>query len=146
MSSIGNRIRKRRKELRLSVDKLAELLDKNRATVYRYESDEIDNMPLSVLEPLAKALQVTPAFLMGWDNEEKELLQPDERDMIKKHRKLDERGKHTVNTVLDMEFNRINKPHLEVVAAHSDDYSEEQQELMREDLEELEKLHTKRKK
>lgn len=65
--TIGQRIKKRRKELKMSVDELAELLGKNRATVYRYESDEIENMPLSVLEPLAKALKVTPAYLMGWN-------------------------------------------------------------------------------
>lgn len=52
--------------MRLSADQLADILGKNRATIYRYESDDIENMPLSVLEPLAKALKVTPAYLMGW--------------------------------------------------------------------------------
>ena len=36
--TIADRIRNRRLELGLSVDDLAELLNKNRATVYRYES------------------------------------------------------------------------------------------------------------
>lgn len=70
--TIGQRIRQRRKELKLSVDQLAKMLGKNRATIYRYESDEIDNMPLSVLEPLAKALKVSPAYLMGWEENESE--------------------------------------------------------------------------
>jgi len=65
--TIGSRIKARRQELGISVDDLATKLGKNRATVYRYESDEIENMPLEVLEPLAKALNVTPAYLMGWD-------------------------------------------------------------------------------
>lgn len=72
MLSIGERIRNRRKELKLSVDQLAEMLGKNRATVYRYESDDIENMPLTVLEPLAKALKVKPSYLMGWDESENE--------------------------------------------------------------------------
>ncbi|HCX62542.1 MAG TPA: hypothetical protein DHU59_08905, partial [Clostridiales bacterium] len=63
--TIGERIKKRRKELNMSVDKLAEILGKNRATVYRYESDEIENLPLSILDPLAKALHTAPAYLMG---------------------------------------------------------------------------------
>lgn len=66
--TIGSRIKARRQELGISVDDLASKLGKNRATVYRYESDEIENMPLEVLEPLAKALNVTPAYLMGWDD------------------------------------------------------------------------------
>ncbi|WP_295163377.1 LexA family protein [Selenomonas sp. F0473] len=64
--SIGSRIKARRKSLGLSVDDIAERLGKNRATVYRYESDDIENLPSTVLEPLAKALRTTPAHLMGW--------------------------------------------------------------------------------
>lgn len=41
---IGERIRQRRKEIGLSVDELAEILGKNRATVYRYESNEIEKL------------------------------------------------------------------------------------------------------
>lgn len=67
--TVGERIRRRRKELGLSVDDLANMLGKNRATVYRYESDEIENLPLNILEPLARALRVTPAYLMGWETE-----------------------------------------------------------------------------
>ena len=68
--SIGERIKQRRLELNLSVDELADKLNKNRATVYRYENNEIENMPTSVLEPLAKVLQTTPAHLMGWEKSE----------------------------------------------------------------------------
>ncbi len=71
--NIGERIKNRRLELGLSVDEVAEKIGKNRATVYRYESREIENLPTSVLEPLAKALQTTPAFLIGWDREPDEI-------------------------------------------------------------------------
>lgn len=64
---IGERIKNRRKELGMTVDELAEKLGKNRATVYRYESNEIEKLPTTVLEPLANALGVTPAYLMGWE-------------------------------------------------------------------------------
>ena len=66
--TIGERIKKRRKELGISVDQLADILDKNRATIYRYESDEIENLSITVLDPLAKALCTTPAYLMGWND------------------------------------------------------------------------------
>lgn len=62
----GQRIKNRRIELDLSVDDIANALGKNRATIYRYESDEIENLPTTVLEPLAKILKTTPAELMGW--------------------------------------------------------------------------------
>ena len=68
--TIGERIKKRRLELGLSVDELAAKLNKNRATIYRYESNDIENLPISVLEPLARVLQTTPAYLMGWADSE----------------------------------------------------------------------------
>ena len=66
--SIGLRIKQRRQELGLSVDDLAAKLKKNRATVYRYESEDIEKLPTTVLEPLAKVLNTTPAYLMGWSD------------------------------------------------------------------------------
>ena len=68
--TIGERIKQRRTELGLSVDEVAEKLGKNRATVYRYESNEIETLPVGTLEPLAKILETTPAQLMGWDDDE----------------------------------------------------------------------------
>lgn len=65
--SVGKRIKDRRQYLGMTVDELAKKLNKNRATVYRYESAEIENLPLTILEPLAKALDVTPSYLMGWE-------------------------------------------------------------------------------
>ena len=63
---IGERIKQRRLELGYTADALAKLLNKNRATIYRYENGDIENMPIDVLEPLAKALNTTPAYLMSW--------------------------------------------------------------------------------
>lgn len=63
----GDRIKQRRMELGLTVDDLAERINKSRATIYRYENGDIENMPTTILEPLAKALYTTPADLMGWE-------------------------------------------------------------------------------
>lgn len=72
---IGNRIRQRRKELGLSVDELADRINKNRATIYRYENGEVDKLPIDVFEPLARELDTSPAFLLGWNNtKDKEFL------------------------------------------------------------------------
>lgn len=64
--TVGQRIKQRRKELGISVDELAEKLKKNRATIYRYENEEIGDLPATILEPLAVALHTTPAELLGW--------------------------------------------------------------------------------
>lgn len=67
--SIGNRIKKRRTELKMSADELARRIGKDRSTVYRYESGGIDKVAVDMLEPLATALKTTPTFLLGLDQE-----------------------------------------------------------------------------
>jgi transcriptional regulator with XRE-family HTH domain len=69
--TIGQRIKRRRKELRMTADELGAQLGKDRSTIYRYENGEIENMPLDVLEPIAQALQTTPQHLMGWEETQK---------------------------------------------------------------------------
>lgn len=69
--SIGQRIKTIRKQRGLSIDELADKLGKNRTTVYRYENGDIENLPLYILGSLAKALNTTPAHLMGWEENER---------------------------------------------------------------------------
>lgn len=66
---IGERIKQRRTELGLSVDEVAAKIGKARATVYRYENTDIKKMPADILIPLAKALNTTPAYLLGFSDE-----------------------------------------------------------------------------
>lgn len=68
--SIGKRIKFLRTQQGMSIDELATKLGKNRTTVYRYENGDIENLPLDILNPLAEALNTTPAHLIGWAPEE----------------------------------------------------------------------------
>lgn len=70
--SIGERIKLLRIKRGITIDELAAKLGKNRTTIYRYENGDIENLPLDILNPLAEALDTTPAHLMGWG--EKEML------------------------------------------------------------------------
>ena len=69
--TIGDRIKNRRKYLKMSADELARRLGKDRSTIYRYEKGDIENLPLDVLEPIANALETTPQYLMGWEETQK---------------------------------------------------------------------------
>ncbi len=74
----GERIRARRKQLGLSVGELAAKVGKNRATIYRYESDAIE-MPANMLQPLADALDTSPDELMDWNLVLNEVAEHDKR-------------------------------------------------------------------
>ena len=67
---IHERIKRLRKQNNLSVDEIIKKLNISRATYYRYESNEIEKLPLTILEPLANILNTTPAYLMGWSSEQ----------------------------------------------------------------------------
>lgn len=69
--SIGQRIKERRKALKISAEELGKRLGKDRSTIYRYEKGDIENLPLDILEPIAKALNTTPQYLMGWEKVQK---------------------------------------------------------------------------
>ena len=64
--SIGKQIRKRRKELKMSVDELARKVGKDRSTIYRYENGDIGNMPLELVFPMVEALKMTPEELLSF--------------------------------------------------------------------------------
>ena len=66
-SITGERIKQRRKEIGLSVDILAERVGVSRATMYRYENGDIEKVPVNHLRPLAKVLNTSVSYLMGWD-------------------------------------------------------------------------------
>ena len=69
--TIGERIKQRRKELKMSADELGKKLGKDRSTVFRYENGDIEKLPIDILEPVAKALKTTPEYLMGWEEVQK---------------------------------------------------------------------------
>ena len=60
----------RRKEIGMSAEQVAEQLKISPSTVYRYENGDIGRMGIDKLTPIATALQCTPAYLMGWDDEQ----------------------------------------------------------------------------
>lgn len=65
----GERMKQRRKEIGFSAEKVAERLGVSPATIYRYEKGDIEKVPVDSLAELARILQTTPAYLMGWEEE-----------------------------------------------------------------------------
>lgn len=64
---INKIIKKRRLELGLTLKDVAYALGIAESTVSRYESSDIQNMGIDKIESLAKVLECSPAYLMGWE-------------------------------------------------------------------------------
>lgn len=67
--NVGERIKNRRKQLGMSAEQLAKKIGKAPATIYRYENGDISKVDSEKLMPIAEALLTTPAYLMGWEDE-----------------------------------------------------------------------------
>ena len=63
----GERLKRLRKERGLSADELGEMIGKDRSTIYRYERGDIEHATIDVLPLLARALETTPQYILGWD-------------------------------------------------------------------------------
>ncbi len=67
--TIGERIKQRRLELGLSADQVAEKLNVDRTTIFRYERGAISKVPTDTLAKLAQILYTSPTYLMGLSKE-----------------------------------------------------------------------------
>lgn len=74
--SIGQNIRRCRRDLGLTLEEVARQVGLSRQTMSRYETGVIGNIPSDKIELLAKTLHTTPSCLMGWDKEEVSSLPP----------------------------------------------------------------------
>ncbi len=62
----GKRIKARRKELDMTQEELGKLAGVTKATINKYETGIVTNLKRSTIEEIAKALHVSPSYIMGW--------------------------------------------------------------------------------
>lgn len=68
LTELIEKIKLRRLELGLSYQELSDLTGINKSTLQRYETGFIKKVPINQVQIIAKALNVTPGYLMGWEN------------------------------------------------------------------------------
>lgn len=62
---VGERIKERRSELKLSMPELGKRIGVNKSTIQRYEADGVDPKRTMIINGLAEALLTTPEWLTG---------------------------------------------------------------------------------
>ena len=82
--TIGQRIKIRREELNMSQDDLAKKVGyKSRSSINKIELD-LYSLKQSKIKAIADALETTPSYIMGWDEEAEEAKKaaPSEEDSL----------------------------------------------------------------
>lgn len=104
INEILERIRQRRIELDLSYQDLSAKTGISKSTLQRYETGFIKNLPIDKLEILAKALNTTPEYLMGWDSEKRIKTAEEAMQFILKQPVLMSYGGYDIKTLTDDEL------------------------------------------
>lgn len=73
--TVGERIKELRTKLGLSQVEFADKINVSKQTLYKYENNIITNIPSDKIEEAAKLGNISPSYLMGWDNIDWNLLQ-----------------------------------------------------------------------
>lgn len=70
---IGQRLKALRKEHGMTLEEVGKAVGVGKSTVRKWETGMIENMRQDKLSRLAKVFDVSPAYLMGWEEEPKQL-------------------------------------------------------------------------
>ena len=118
---IGLRIMSAREAANLTKKDLASKVHVADSTIMRYEKGQINKIKMPIIEAIANALDVNPLWLLGKSNVQSIYsflntisrnnlcLSENEKDLIKKYRRLDDVGKATVDAVIDVQLKRLHE-------------------------------------
>lgn len=111
LTELIERIKNRRLALELSYQDLSDATGISKSTLQRYETGFIKKVPINQMEVLAKALHVTPAYLMGWEESSPtpHSLTQQEETHIKKYRQLDADGKEEIDDLIDVKLAKLQR-------------------------------------
>ena len=94
---VGQKIREVREIANISQSELARMIHVSKQTLYKYENGIVTNIPSDKIESIATICNVTPAYLMGWEDEDRSTLElssdPGEEKLVSIYRTLNSKGK-----------------------------------------------------
>ena len=70
-SDMANKIKELRKSKNMTLEDVGKIVGVGKSTVRKWETGMIENMRRDKIADLARALDTTPAYLMGWEEEQK---------------------------------------------------------------------------
>lgn len=100
LKEIGQRIKILREKLKLTQEELAKRTGyTSKSSINKIEKGEVD-LPQSKIEKFARALNTTPAEIMGWGTQNNTTFSKQEIEIIKAYRKADPITKQNIAMIL----------------------------------------------
>lgn len=98
---VGQRIKKLRIENGMSQEELGNKIGVKRAAINKYENGTVVNLKRSTISKLAAALNTSPTYLMGWEEDQDLSSGAEEARLIKKYNRLSKANKQAVLNLID---------------------------------------------
>lgn len=77
----GEKIKVLREQKGMTQEELGAKLGVKNAAIHKYESGIVVNLKRTTIDKLCEILECSPAYLMGWDDEQKELLTQEDEEL-----------------------------------------------------------------
>ena len=87
-SGMAQRIKELRQERGMTLEQVADIVGVGKSTVRKWETGMIANMRRDKIAALAKALGTTPAYLMGWKEDDEDKKSPDKQELTEGEKAL----------------------------------------------------------
>ncbi len=134
---MGQKIYNLRIQKGLTLEELGNMVGVGKSTVRKWENGMIANMKRDKILKVSEVLDTTPAYLMGWKEEEQ--TQKESPKIMHHYNQLNDLGKYEAEKRVE-ELTFLPQYTLEVKAAHNDHLDEPGElERMRNDLSSLKK-------
>ena len=88
--SVGQRIALAREQRNMTLEEVANLCETTKQTIFKYENGIVTNIPYDKIVLLTKALNVSPSYIFGWneDSPSEPQLTEGEKKMLELFRKI----------------------------------------------------------
>ena len=130
--AMAERIKERRTFMGYTQEELGEKLGLQKSAIAKYENGRVENIKRSVIANMAKLLECSPSYLMGWDEDEQS--KDASQKIMRYYNQLNNMGKHEAEKRVS-ELTHLPQYTLEIKAAHNDHIDEPGElERMQEDI------------
>lgn len=116
---MAKRIKERRILIGLTQEELGEKLGLQKSAIAKYENGRVENIKRSIIANMAKILECSPAYLMGWEDaplpdvlEHTSPLNPKEELLLTDFRTLNEQGQDYILQTMDMVKDKYKKSNM----------------------------------
>ena len=108
-NDLSRKIKALRLARKMTLEQVADIVGVGKSTVRKWETGMIANMKRDKIALLAKALGTTPAYLMGWEEDEKEKnyieVTEDEQKLLDLFRLVPENQQQMVLQMIEIALN-----------------------------------------